>query len=158
MSGWMAVEYTQMGESIPLVGLGVENENLSHFVSSVNVEKPEKLNTSFWRPLTTPLFRAQAHSFLTKISSLLSQAWIPWRNRREERYFFDSQKDHNKMDPYWSSHQSLLGSCFQKRSPTCIHSSQEGGSYFPSPLAWAGLTIRSSNGMWWKWHAKSSEP
>ena len=43
----MAVEYTQMGESIPLVGLGVEIENLSHFVSSVN------------------------------ISSLLSQAWIP---------------------------------------------------------------------------------
>ena len=70
----MAVEYTQMGESIPLVGLGVENENLSHFVSSINIEKPEKLNTSFWKPLTTPFFRAQALSFLTKISSLLSQA------------------------------------------------------------------------------------
>lgn len=77
----MALEFTQMGESIPLVGFGVENENPSHFVSSINIKKPEKLNTSFLN-MTTPFFRAQALSFLTKTSSLLSQAQIPCKQKK----------------------------------------------------------------------------
>lgn len=77
----MVLEFTQMGESIPLVGFGVENENPSHFVSSINIKKPEKLNTSFLN-MTTPFFRAQALSFLTKTSSLLSQAQIPCKQKK----------------------------------------------------------------------------
>lgn len=83
----MVLEFTQMGESIPLVGFGVENENPSHFVSSINIKKPEKLNTSFWKPLTPPFFRAQALSFLTKTSSLLSQAQIPCKQKKGEVLF-----------------------------------------------------------------------
>lgn len=84
---WMVVVFTKM--KVYTFGGGRGREwKIVTFVNSMNVKEPEKLNTSFWEPLTTPFFRAQAPSLLAKTSSLLSQVQIPCKEKKGKALFW----------------------------------------------------------------------